>query len=134
MAEIPSTGNPKAMTWIGWILGILPVPLFLMGGVMMIKGGPDLAKNFEDLGWPTRTAAILAVLELGSLALYLVPPTAVLGAILLTGYLGGAFAAHLRTEDFQHCWIPVAFGMVFWLGLFLRDPRVRALIPWRKSI
>ena len=132
MTEVQSTTNPKAMTRLGWVLGVLPVPLLVMSAVMKIKLPPDVAKGFEDLGWPTSLALVLAVLELGSTVLYLFPPTAVLGAILLTGYLGGAFAAHLRLEDYAHSWIPIALGVVFWLGLFLRDPRVRALVPWRK--
>ena len=84
------------------------------------------------MGWPTSVALVVAVLELGSLALYLIPQTAVLGAILLTGYLGGAVATHVRIGEYWQCWIPVAFGVLVWLGLFLRDARVRALIPLRR--
>jgi hypothetical protein len=68
---------------------------------------------------------------LGGLVLYLIPQTAMLGAILLTGYLGGACATHVRIADYGHCWIPVALGVVLWLGLYLRDARIRALVPLR---
>jgi len=84
------------------------------------------------MGWPTNVALALAIAELGSLVLYLIPQTAVLGAILLTGYLGGACATHVRIADYGHFWIPVAIGVVFWLGLYLRDARIRELAPLRK--
>ena len=124
--------SSKAMVWTGWVLSVLPAPLLVMSGISKIMQSPEVVKGFSDLGWKTDAAIALAVLELGSLLLYLVPQTAVLGAILLTGYLGGACATHVRIADYRHCWVPVALGVVLWLGLFLRDERVRALIPFRK--
>lgn len=126
----PPTSN--GMRIAGWILSILPVPMFVMGAIMSIKMSPDIAKNFEAMGWKPDVALTIAVLNLGSLALYLIPQTAALGAILETGYLGGAVATHLRVGETGKCWIPVAFGVVIWLGLYLRDARVRSLIPIRK--
>jgi hypothetical protein len=131
MASISSTGASKAMFWVGWVLSVLPAPLLVLSGVSKIMLGPDVVKGFGDMGWTTDAAMILAALELGSLVLYLIPQTAVLGAILLTGYLGGACATHVRIADYSHCWIPVAMGVMLWLGLYLRDPRVRALAPIR---
>jgi hypothetical protein len=128
-AATPSTS--KAMYWTGWVLSILPAPLLIMSGISKITLGPEVVKGFGDMGWTTDTAMALAVVELGSLALYLIPQTAVLGAILLTGYLGGASATHVRIADYGHFWVPVVMGMVLWLGLYLRDARVRALVPFR---
>ncbi len=128
-SQVGST--PKAMYWIGWILSVLPAPLLVMSGVSKITLSADVVKGFGDMGWTTDVAMVLAILELGSLVLYLIPQTAVLGAILLTGYLGGACATHVRIADYSHCWIPVALGVVLWLGLYLRDARLRALVPWR---
>jgi DoxX-like family len=130
-ADMPAGSTSKAMYWVGWVLSVLPAPLLLMSGISKVMLGPDVAKGFGDLGWTTDAAMVLAALELGSLVLYLIPQTAVLGAILLTGYLGGACATHVRIADYSHCWIPVALGVVVWLGLYLRDPRVRALAPIR---
>jgi hypothetical protein len=94
---------------------------------------PDIVEGFNALQWPTNTATALAVVEIGSLVLYLIPQTAVLGAILLTGYLGGACATHVRIGDYAHFWVPIVLGVVLWLGLFLRDRRVRELVPFRRS-
>lgn len=86
--------------------------------------------GFAHLGWPLKLAVALGILEVACTILYLVPRTSVLGAILLTGYLGGAIATHVRLEEAFH--FPVIFGVLVWLGLFVRDARVRALIPIRK--
>lgn len=126
--------SQKAMRWEGWILSVLPAPLLVMSGISKIVQSPEVVKGFGDMGWTTDAAVVLAILELGSLALYLIPQTAVLGAILLTGYLGGACATHVRIADYGHSWVPVAMGVVLWLGLYLRDARIRDLVPFRKPI
>lgn len=120
----------KAALWTGRVLSALPVPLFLFSGVMKFSHSPELTKVFEHLGIPPGHAFGLGILELACVAVYLVPRTAVLGAILLTGYLGGAMQTHLRIGEppFTH----VLLGIVIWGGVFLRDPRLRALIPFRR--
>jgi len=123
----------KAMVWTGWVLSVLPAPLLVMSGISKITLSPEVVKGFGDMGWTTDAATVLAVLEFGSLLIYLIPQTAVLGAILLTGYLGGACATHVRIADYSHCWVPVALGVVLWLGLFLREPRLRSILPFRTS-
>jgi hypothetical protein len=85
----------------------------------------------EQMGFPERLGLTLGIVEIGSTVLYLVPRTTVLGAILLTGYLGGAVATHARVLEMQFL-MPLVLGMLVWGGLFLRDPRVRALIPVRQ--
>jgi DoxX-like family len=124
--------RPKWMLWTGWILSLLPVPMMVMGAMMSIRMPPEIEANFKAMGWEKDVALTIVVLNLGSLVLYLIPQTAMLGAILLTGYFGGAVATHLRVGETGKCWIPVAFGVVVWLGLFFRDARVRSLIPIRK--
>ena len=120
----------KKALWIGWILGMLPMPLMLFSGIMKFIMPADAVKSFADLGWPVRLALALGILELACTILYLIPRTAVLGAILLTGYMGGAIATHVRIgEPF---WMQATIGVLFWLGLYLRDPRLRALIPLRR--
>lgn len=126
-----STNTPpsKKLLWAGWVVSILPVLMLVMSGVMKLTKSPEVLEGFEHLGWSANLALALAIAELTSTVLYVIPQTAVLGAILLTGYLGGAIATHVRIgEPF---WIPIVLGVMIWLGLFLRDARLRALLPLR---
>jgi hypothetical protein len=84
-------------------------------------------QGFQELGYPEQLALVLGIVEIGCTLIYLIPRTAVLGAILLTGYLGGAAATHARLMDPKFIG-PIILGVLVWLGLFLRDPRVRAVI------
>jgi len=115
------------MIWTGWVLTALPsLMLCMSGGMKLVK--PEM---LEKMGYPERLGLVLGIVEIGSTVLYLIPRTTVLGAILLTGYLGGAVATHARVLEMQFL-IPLVLGMLVWGGLFLRDPRVRALIPVRR--
>ena len=123
--------TPKAMLWIGRILTAIPVLMMgVMSTVMFFAAPGKIVEGMTKYGYPTKVGQPLLVVEVICAVLYLIPQTAVLGAILLTGYLGGAVATHLRVgEPF---WMPVMFGAVVWLGLFLRDARIRALLPLRR--
>jgi uncharacterized membrane protein YphA (DoxX/SURF4 family) len=124
----PTPPASKAMFWIGWILSILPCLMLLMSGVMKLV--PDAIKEgFEKLGYDYDLALGLGIVEITCTIIYLVPRTSVLGAILLTGYLGGAVATHVRVHDVFIA--PIILGVVLWAGLWLRDTRLRALVPWR---
>lgn len=103
--------------------------LLLFSGVMKLVHPPQLDEGFAHMGLPVSLALGLGILELGCTLVYLIPRTAVLGAILLTGYLGGAILCHLRVGDPYYT--QVLLGVVLWGGLYLRDPRLRALIPFR---
>ena len=87
------------------------------------------------LGYPVHLVAVIGVIELACLALYLVPPTAVLGAVVLTGYLGGAVATHVRIGNplLSHTLFPIYVAALLWGGLYLREPRLRALLPLRRD-
>jgi len=115
--------------WVGWVLTALPVPLLLFSGIMKLVGGPELEQGFAMLGLPISLRVPIGILELVCLAVYLVPRTAVLGGILLAGYLGGAICTHLRVGD--SFVMPAAMGIMLWLGLWLREERLRALLPLR---
>lgn len=117
----------KAARITGWIMTILPALLFTFSGVMKFSSSPDIAKGFEHLQLPLAWATGLGMLELTCTLVYLIPRTAVIGAILLTGYLGGAMLTHLRVGEppVMH----VIMGVVLWGGVWLRDPRLRVLIP-----
>lgn len=90
---------------------------------------PGFADGLAHMGWTEGQMFYLGILEISCTLLYLFPRTVVLGAILLTGYLGGATAAHVRVGD--PFFIPVVLGAMLWLGLYLRDSRIRALLPLR---
>ena len=128
MDSNPTPVTPsKGLLWTGRILSALPVLMLLFSAAMKFSGSPDLAKGFAHLGWNIELAPGLGVLELVCTVLYAIPRTSVLGAILLTAYLGGATAAHVRVGDPFVSTIIV--GVVLWGGLFLRNPRLRALLP-----
>jgi hypothetical protein len=127
--ETKSPAGPKWMFWTGWVLsGVLSL-LFAFSGVMKLTKSPDVVEGFTHLGWPDKLALTIGAVELACTILYLIPQTAVLGAILFTGYMGGAIATHVRIGE--PVWLHVVIGVVIWLGLYLRDPRLRALIPLR---
>jgi len=125
--------SSKKRVWVGRVLSGLVV-LFLIpdGIVKFIKPAP-VVEAFAHVGWPLSLANVLGTLLLVCIALYAIPRTSILGAILLTGYLGGAVATHLRVGDplFSHVLFPTYLGVLLWLGLYLRDSRLRALIPLR---
>lgn len=116
-------------TWAGRALTALALPPFLMGAYMMLTKNPQALEGMAKYGWPSSSVPTIAALMLGSLALYLIPPTAVLGAVLLTGYLGGAVATHLRAGEAPVA--PLVVAALAWGGLYLREPRLRALLPLR---
>jgi DoxX-like protein len=120
----------KKMLWTGWILSALPVLLLLFSASMKVLKLPAAMDGFAHLGYPEYVALPLGLVELTCTVLYVIPRSSVLGAILLTGYLGGATATHLRIGEPFH--MAVILGMLVWGGLYLRDERLRALIPLRQ--
>jgi hypothetical protein len=126
---IPQTTS-KGMWWAGWVVGGLPALFLLLDGVMKLLKPAPILEATEKLGYPASTILGMGIVLIVSDVLYLLPSTSVLGAILLTGYLGGATASHVRIGDpmFAICF-PVIFGVFIWGGLWLRDARLRALTP-----
>lgn len=118
------------MLWVGWIVSAIPVVMLTMSGIMKLMKPAPVVEGFEHLGWPISLALALGIVELVCTVIYVIPRTAVLGAILLTGYLGGAIATHVRIGEVFIG--PAVFGMLVWLGLYLRDPRIRDLLPLRE--
>ena len=121
----------------GWILTGLAALFLAMDTAIKLAALPQVTETLVQLGWPSDagTARGLGVLLAVCLALYLVPRTSVLGAVLLTAYLGGAVATHVRIASplFSHVLFGVYVGLVVWGGLWLRDARLRALFPLRSS-
>ena len=127
----PSTS--KTRVWTGRILsGLVVLFLFPDAIIKFMKPAP-VVEAFAHVGWPLSLANALGIVLLVCIAIYVFPRTSVLGAILLTGYLGGAVATHLRAGDplFSHVLFPTYLGVLLWLGLYLRDERLRALVPLR---
>ncbi len=123
----------KNMLLTGRILSALPALFLLLDAVgKLFKPQPVITGTLE-LGYGESVILPLGVVLLVSTILYLVPQTAIFGAILLTGYLGGAVATHVRVGNplFTHTLFPVYFGVSLWAGLYLRDARLRALLPLR---
>ena len=120
--------------WLGWGLSGLAIAFCLMDAIMKLLALPFVLEASDRIGFHGETVIReLGVILLASTILYAVPPTAILGAVLLTGYLGGAVAAHLRLDDplFTHVLSGVYGGLLVWGGLYRRDPRLRAIFPWR---
>lgn len=127
----PAASQSKALTWIGRIVSVLPIPLLAMSAYMKISQAPDAVKGFAEFGFPANSLVPLGIVEAACAIVYLIPQTAVLGAVLLTGYLGGATCVHVNHADWAHVPIPVGLGVLAWLGLVLRDPRLRSVLPYR---
>lgn len=123
--------QPKWMTWVGWVLTIVPVGLLVMSASFKLMQAEVAVEGFKTQGFPDGSLLAIGIVEAACTVLYLIPQTSVLGAILLAGYLGGAVVTHVRmSEAFV---MPIAVGVLLWGGLFLRDARIRALIPLRKK-
>lgn len=118
--------------WAGHVLSGIVLTFMLVDSVMKLFNPPVVVETMIALGYPATISPAIGVVALICVALAAIPRTAVLGAILLTGYLGGAVATHVRagTEPFSIVF-PIILGVLFWGGLYLRDPRLRALIPLR---
>jgi hypothetical protein len=127
--------SPGAL-WTGRALSGVIVLFMIFDGVIKLPPLDIVTQTMVPLGWPAEpnVARMLGIIGLISTALYALPRTAVLGAILLTAYMGGAIATNLRVDSplFSHTLFGVYLGIILWGGLYLRDPRVRALIPFSR--
>nr|WP_239989038.1 DoxX family protein [Corallococcus macrosporus] len=130
-ASAPSAPVTKGwMLWLGRVFTGLVVAMLAFSASMKLGQSPEAIQGIEKSGYPGSVLLGIGIAELLCLVLYAVPRTAVLGAILVTGYLGGATATHVRlSEPFI---APILVGVFAWAGLFLRDARLRALLPLRR--
>ena len=133
MQSEPSTARPsKAALWTGRVMSGLPALFLLFDAAMKLVKPQFVVDATVRLGYPEGVIVPLGVVLLVCTVLYLVPRTSVLGAILLTGYLGGAVATHVRHEDSPfEIVFPFVLGALIWGGLVLREPRLRLVLPWR---
>jgi hypothetical protein len=133
MQSATETGAVSSTSlWAGRILSALPVLLFVFTGTFSLLKPAVAQQGFVHYGYLDGALLRIVIVELACAILYAIPRTSVLGAILLTGYLGGATATHVRVgEPF---FLPIIVGIVVWLGIYLRDGRLRALIPLRSQV
>ena len=133
IADLPRDAPTAWSTWTGRIVSGLVVAFLLVDGAIKLVPIAVVTETMAQLGWPASDtlARVLGVLTVAGTILYALPRTSVLGAILLTGYLGGAIATHVRVGSplFSHTLFGVYLGLLVWGGLYLRDRRLRALIP-----
>ena len=128
-----SAAPSTAARWTGRVMSGVPALFLLLDAAMKFAKPEVVLKGTTELGYSENVIVPLGVVLLVSTLLYIFPRTAVLGAILLTGYLGGAVATHVRVGHplLSHTLFPVYLGLLLWAGLYLRDRRVRALVPFR---
>jgi DoxX-like family len=124
----------KGRLWTGRIVSGLPALFLSMDGVMKLLKPDFVVKATVQLGYPENVIFGLGIVLLVCVVFYIFPRTSILGAILLTGYLGGAVATHVRVGDplFSHALFPVYIAILLWGGLYLRNDRLRALVPLEK--
>jgi hypothetical protein len=128
----PQRSNPRAALWAGRVLTGLFAAFMAFDIAIKFTRLPVVDETMIALGWPPGLTTAIALIELAAVAFYLVPRTALLGALLMTGVLGGAVATHLRVGSplFSHTLFGLYLGAVMWGGLYLRDVRVRAVLPF----
>jgi membrane glycosyltransferase len=125
---------PRWMLWTGWSLSVLVVLQLLSSAFFRATQHTyAVAEIVTGYGYPESAITFIVIAECTLVLLYLVPQTSVLAAILLTGYLGGAVASHVRIADTARAAIPLVVGILAWGGLYLRDSRIRQLVPFRRS-
>ncbi len=125
----------RKLIWSGRVVSTIPILFLLFDGVIKLLRIAPVLESFAHLGYDPQIAVGIGILELACVALVLVPRTAVAGAVLITGYLGGAVATHLRIGDplLTHVLFPAYVAAMLWSGLLLRDARLRTLILLKPS-
>ena len=133
-SDAQSAPLSKGRLWTGRIMSALPTLFLFVDGVGKLVKPAPVVQGTLQLGYPESVLVGLGIVLLSCTVLYVIPRTAILGAILLTGYLGGAIATHVRVGSplFSHILFPVYLAVLLWGGLYLRDERLRALIPFRR--
>jgi DoxX-like family len=129
---MPLVPVSKAALWTGRVMSALPVLLVLFGSVVKLMKTPSVIEGFAHSGLPASLIVPVGIIEMICVVVYVIPQTSVLGAILMTGLLGGAAITGLRIGD-PSVPLPLILGMLAWGGLYLRDVRLRALIPLRRA-
>jgi hypothetical protein len=131
---VRESNGKRWLVWTGWVVSLWPVFVVGMSSHWKLTHNHGYLQMFAQIGWPESALTLLACLQLGAIILYIFPSTAVLGAVILTGYLGGAIASYVRIEYYYPVTVPLSTAMIAWLGIWLRDERLRALLPIRWGV
>ena len=126
--------TPTWMVWLGRLMSLVPVFVVLSSSRWKLTQNPWYVQQWTHIGWPVPALPQIASLQLIAIVLYLIPQTAVLGAVLLTGYLGGAIASYVRIGEWYPPLVPFTTAVLAWGGLWFRDARIRALLPFRLGV
>jgi hypothetical protein len=119
--------------WAGRLVSCAPVYIVLSSARWKLTHDPWYVREIVRIGWMTSALETLAAMQLTAIVLFVIPWTSVLGAILLTGYLGGAIATYVRIGEWYPPLVPFTTAVLAWAGVFLREPRLWALLPLRRS-
>ncbi len=128
----PATRWQQAIVWLGRLVSVAPVAIVLMSARWKLTLNPWYVAEWSRFGWQVPALPYIASLQLIAITLYVIPWTSVLGAILLTGYMGGAIASYVRIGELYPPVVPFTTAVLAWAGLFLREPRLRAILPFRR--
>ena len=128
--SVETTPTSRKQLWAGRVISALPVLMLLLSGVMKLLKPVPVVEGFAHYGYPESQIVFLGILEIACTLVYVIPQTSYLGAILMTPYLGGATASNVRVGDPSYLAM-VILGILGWGGLFFRDARLRALLPFR---
>jgi DoxX-like family len=121
----------RTLLWVGRVISVLVSLAFVMSAFLKVRGGPEVVQGMAHLGLAESQLRPLAILEISCVVLYLIPATSILGAILLTGYIGGTICTHWRVGD--PFIAQIILGVLVWLALYLQENRLRGLLPMRTA-
>jgi hypothetical protein len=127
-----ATTQNRWFVWAGRIISVLPVLILLASARWKLTQAPFYVAEWKRIGYAPTALTPIGLVQLTCLALYLIPQTSVLGTVLLTGYLGGAIASYVRIAQPYPVLVPLTTCLLAWLGLYLREERLRALLPFRR--
>ena len=131
--QVRETSGKRWVVWTGRVVSLWPIFVVLSSATWKLTRNPWYVGEFRRIGWPESDLTGLALLQLGCIALYAIPQTAILGAVLLTGYLGGAIATYVRIGEPYPVLVPLSTSLIAWAGVYLRDERLRSLLPLRRG-
>ena len=127
------TGLKRWLPWIGWLLSAASMSILLMSARWKLTYDPWYVQEWGRIGWDPSALPRIGLVQLTCVALYLIPQTAVLGAVLLAGYLGGAMSQYVRLGEPYPVLVPLTTALLAWAGLHLREERLRSLLPFRRK-
>ena len=124
----------RFLPWVGWLFSLGAVSILLMSARWKLTSTPFYVKEWGRIGWDPGLLPTIASIQLACVVLYLIPPTSVLGVVLMTGYLGGAISQYARMQEPYPILVPLTTCLFAWFGLYLREPRLWSLLPFRRSV